>query len=222
MRERESLPLRRGYLLLLLAFSSSFPVTLSQCRKYPRIFNFGDSNSDTGGLVAGLGFSVNLPNGRSFFRRSTGRLCDGRLVIDFLSKLTTRFCIFPVLALCIQMTKLPPTVPLKVGLACDTCEVEDFYPYLSPARGGRFTKSEPHVIALPSYPSAVHNKQPITDEEIFIFALYALLRYNRLQLASETDSLVQDPSHHICTADVGWIRQKALPRGKKRQSVDEE
>ncbi|KAB5555952.1 hypothetical protein DKX38_006861 [Salix brachista] len=56
----------------------------SQCKNPPVIFNFGDSNSDTGGLVAGLGFPVNLPNGRTFFHRSTGRLSDGRLLIDFL------------------------------------------------------------------------------------------------------------------------------------------
>ncbi|KAK9139121.1 hypothetical protein Scep_008802 [Stephania cephalantha] len=48
------------------------------------IFNFGDSNSDTGGLSSALGFNIGLPNGRVFFHRSSGRLCDGRLVIDFL------------------------------------------------------------------------------------------------------------------------------------------
>ncbi|EYU38395.1 hypothetical protein MIMGU_mgv1a012643mg [Erythranthe guttata] len=57
---------------------------LSYCKNPPIIFNFGDSNSDTGGLVAGLGYSVKFPNGRSFFGRSTGRLSDGRLIIDFL------------------------------------------------------------------------------------------------------------------------------------------
>ncbi|XP_058191364.1 GDSL esterase/lipase At1g09390 isoform X2 [Rhododendron vialii] len=57
---------------------------LSQCSNVPVIFNFGDSNSDTGGLVAGLGFPVNPPNGRAFFGNSAGRLSDGRLVIDFL------------------------------------------------------------------------------------------------------------------------------------------
>ncbi|KAL0387322.1 UNVERIFIED_CONTAM: GDSL esterase/lipase [Sesamum radiatum] len=56
----------------------------SACGKPPIIFNFGDSNSDTGGIVAGLGIPVKLPNGRTFFGRSMGRLCDGRLVIDFL------------------------------------------------------------------------------------------------------------------------------------------
>ncbi|XP_072996598.1 GDSL esterase/lipase At1g09390-like isoform X2 [Typha latifolia] len=50
----------------------------------PVLFNFGDSNSDTGGIAAGLGYRFPLPDGRVFFGRSTGRLCDGRLVIDFL------------------------------------------------------------------------------------------------------------------------------------------
>ncbi|KAB5534703.1 hypothetical protein DKX38_017789 [Salix brachista] len=69
------------HLLLLPLFFTS---VASQCKNPPIIFNFGDSNSDTGGLVAGLGFPVNLPNGRTFFHRSTGRLSDGRLLIDFL------------------------------------------------------------------------------------------------------------------------------------------
>ncbi|KAL3645360.1 hypothetical protein CASFOL_010540 [Castilleja foliolosa] len=51
----------------------------------PLIFNFGDSNSDTGGLTAGLGLEAGHPYGRAFFRRRpTGRASDGRLVIDFL------------------------------------------------------------------------------------------------------------------------------------------
>ncbi|PKA63007.1 GDSL esterase/lipase [Apostasia shenzhenica] len=48
------------------------------------LFNFGDSNSDTGGLSAGLGYIFPLPEGRVFFHRPTGRLCDGRLTLDFL------------------------------------------------------------------------------------------------------------------------------------------
>nr|XP_043621330.1 GDSL esterase/lipase At1g09390-like [Erigeron canadensis] len=54
------------------------------CTNKPLIFNFGDSNSDTGGLVAGLGYSVASPYGRTFFGKPTGRLSDGRLIIDFL------------------------------------------------------------------------------------------------------------------------------------------
>ncbi|XP_022719567.1 GDSL esterase/lipase At1g09390-like [Durio zibethinus] len=73
------------FYLFFTLFLASFPHPVaSQCKNQPIIFNFGDSNSDTGGLTSGLGFPVNLPNGRSFFHRSTGRLSDGRLLIDFL------------------------------------------------------------------------------------------------------------------------------------------
>uniref|UniRef100_A0A1D1Y2B9 GDSL esterase/lipase At1g54790 n=1 Tax=Anthurium amnicola TaxID=1678845 RepID=A0A1D1Y2B9_9ARAE len=51
---------------------------------YPAVFNFGDSNSDTGGLVAGLGERLEPPNGQTHFLRPSGRFCDGRLIIDFL------------------------------------------------------------------------------------------------------------------------------------------
>lgn len=52
---------------------------------YPAVFNFGDSNSDTGGLVAGMGEQLDPPNGQTFFKKPSGRFCDGRLIIDFLS-----------------------------------------------------------------------------------------------------------------------------------------
>ncbi|WOL16419.1 GDSL esterase/lipase [Canna indica] len=48
------------------------------------VFNFGDSNSDTGGYAAALGSLLWQPEGRVFFHRPSGRVCDGRLVIDFL------------------------------------------------------------------------------------------------------------------------------------------
>ncbi|CAN7120685.1 unnamed protein product [Brassica rapa subsp. narinosa] len=53
--------------------------------KYLSAFNFGDSNSDTGDLVAGLGVHLDLPNGQNYFKISSQRFCDGRLVIDYLS-----------------------------------------------------------------------------------------------------------------------------------------
>ncbi|XBJ07307.1 hypothetical protein VPH35_012855 [Triticum aestivum] len=50
----------------------------------PVVFNFGDSNSDTGGIAAAKGRHIALPEGRAFFHHPTGRFCDGRLIIDFL------------------------------------------------------------------------------------------------------------------------------------------
>ncbi|XP_057778834.1 GDSL esterase/lipase At1g09390-like [Salvia miltiorrhiza] len=76
------------FILAIISFLLCFPhlahSSRPSCTNPPIIFNFGDSNSDTGGLVAGLGIPIRLPNGRAFFRRSTGRLSDGRLLIDFL------------------------------------------------------------------------------------------------------------------------------------------
>ncbi|RWW07914.1 hypothetical protein GW17_00028676 [Ensete ventricosum] len=55
---------------------------------YPAVFNFGDSNSDTGDLVAaGIGEPLLPPNGQTYFSRPAGRFCDGRLIIDFLSNI---------------------------------------------------------------------------------------------------------------------------------------
>ncbi|XP_068470405.1 GDSL esterase/lipase At3g26430 isoform X2 [Phaseolus vulgaris] len=49
------------------------------------IFNFGDSNSDTGGLSAAFG-QAPPPNGITFFHSPNGRFSDGRLIIDFIAK----------------------------------------------------------------------------------------------------------------------------------------
>ncbi|CAI9093038.1 OLC1v1028439C1 [Oldenlandia corymbosa var. corymbosa] len=58
--------------------------TLSKC-KFPAIFNFGDSNSDTGGLSAAFG-QAPFPNGETSFDRPAGRFSDGRLIVDFIAK----------------------------------------------------------------------------------------------------------------------------------------
>ena len=52
------------------------------CR-FPAVFNFGDSNSDTGGLSAAFG-QAPFPNGETHFHAPSGRFSDGRLVIDFI------------------------------------------------------------------------------------------------------------------------------------------
>lgn len=51
--------------------------------EFPAIFNFGDSNSDTGAISAAF-YPRPPPNGVTFFRDPAGRVCDGRLVIDFI------------------------------------------------------------------------------------------------------------------------------------------
>ncbi|KAD2803952.1 hypothetical protein E3N88_37329 [Mikania micrantha] len=65
---------------------SIFCRTTPEC-DFPAIFNFGDSNSDTGGLLAMFGeTAVRPPNGETFFHSPAGRVCDGRLLIDFIAE----------------------------------------------------------------------------------------------------------------------------------------
>ena len=56
----------------------------SGCR-FPAIFNFGDSNSDTGGKSAAF-HRLPYPNGETFFHRPSGRYCDGKVVLDFVGE----------------------------------------------------------------------------------------------------------------------------------------
>lgn len=72
--------------VLLLAFV----ISLSNAKLFelnqPAIFNFGDSNSDTGNIIAaGFGDPLDPPYGQSFFNAPAGRFSDGRLIIDFLA-----------------------------------------------------------------------------------------------------------------------------------------
>ncbi|XP_027347243.1 GDSL esterase/lipase At5g14450-like [Abrus precatorius] len=52
---------------------------------FPAIFNFGDSNSDTGCMAAAFYPEVS-PYGHTFFHEPVGRASDGRLIIDFIAK----------------------------------------------------------------------------------------------------------------------------------------
>ncbi|XP_060673651.1 esterase isoform X1 [Ziziphus jujuba] len=53
--------------------------------EFPAIFNFGDSNSDTGGLAAAFPAFLYKPYGETFFHKPAGRFSDGRLIIDFIA-----------------------------------------------------------------------------------------------------------------------------------------
>ncbi|KAI9181089.1 hypothetical protein LWI28_011336 [Acer negundo] len=56
----------------------------SKC-EYEAIFNFGDSNTDTGGFWAAFP-AQSGPFGITYFKRPTGRASDGRLIVDFLAQ----------------------------------------------------------------------------------------------------------------------------------------
>jgi hypothetical protein len=77
--------------LQVVFFCISLVVANSVHFNYPAVFNFGDSNSDTGEFAAAKGFQSAPPNGQNYFKTPSGRFCDGRLIVDFLSI----FLIFP-------------------------------------------------------------------------------------------------------------------------------
>lgn len=78
-------PLKLRRLLVLLILGLVGAAAAAGCG-FPAVYNFGDSNSDTGGISAALN-EIQPPNGETFFGRPSGRACDGRLVIDFIGKL---------------------------------------------------------------------------------------------------------------------------------------
>ncbi|KAK4715969.1 hypothetical protein R3W88_014307 [Solanum pinnatisectum] len=71
-------------LILLLCLVPTHILCVSNCN-FAAIFNFGDSNSDTGGLSAAFG-QAPYPNGETFFHAPAGRFSDGHLLIDFIAE----------------------------------------------------------------------------------------------------------------------------------------
>lgn len=76
---------------LLLSVGAAAKVKdLPPCN-FKAIYNFGDSNSDTGAISAAI-FPRQWPNGETFFRKPAGRVCDGRLMIDFIGNKKMKTC----------------------------------------------------------------------------------------------------------------------------------
>ncbi|MCI25801.1 early nodulin, partial [Trifolium medium] len=67
---------------VILSIATTLNGSSNECN-FPAIFNFGDSNSDTGGLAAAF-VQPPPPYGETYFNRPAGRFSDGRLIIDFI------------------------------------------------------------------------------------------------------------------------------------------
>lgn len=84
--EMPSLALKKSLVLTTIVVSivASFLYPSRGCQ-FSAIYNFGDSNSDTGAVSAAFG---GLPPsyGKTFFGKPSGRYSDGRLIIDFIGK----------------------------------------------------------------------------------------------------------------------------------------
>ncbi|XP_058188263.1 GDSL esterase/lipase At3g27950-like [Rhododendron vialii] len=73
-----------GVVLLLLVGGQNGGVFGSGNCGFPALFNFGDSNSDTGAASSAGGEKL-LPFGVTIGKKSK-RICDGRVIIDFLAE----------------------------------------------------------------------------------------------------------------------------------------
>jgi hypothetical protein len=77
--------------ILLLCAVVLLNTHVALCGCYKRIFSFGDSIIDTGNFVylTGNGPSQfkELPYGMTYFNRPSGRICDGRVLVDFYGEL---------------------------------------------------------------------------------------------------------------------------------------
>uniref|UniRef100_A0ACD5YNZ3 Uncharacterized protein n=1 Tax=Avena sativa TaxID=4498 RepID=A0ACD5YNZ3_AVESA len=74
---------------------------------FKRIFSFGDSIIDTGNFVYSTGNGPSalkeLPFGMTFFNKPSGRICDGRVLVDFYAE-------------AFNLPLLPPSIPeLETG-----------------------------------------------------------------------------------------------------------
>ncbi|XP_019195034.1 PREDICTED: acetylajmalan esterase-like [Ipomoea nil] len=77
-----------AFILFPLAFAANSPHFPS----FKRLYQFGDSLADTGNLIrlpgrGGSGYypPEHLPYGQTFFGKPTGRVSDGRLIVDFIA-----------------------------------------------------------------------------------------------------------------------------------------
>ncbi|XP_038714985.1 uncharacterized protein LOC120008668 [Tripterygium wilfordii] len=76
------------HFVLILCFTCIWhPIFPLQSCDFQAIFNFGDSNSDTGAIAATPFLPPpTVPNGQTFFHMPSGRYSDGRLIIDFIAQ----------------------------------------------------------------------------------------------------------------------------------------
>jgi len=76
---------------LLVSTRAEDIINSSKPCDFPAIFNFGDSNSDTGCMAAAFYPEVS-PYGETFFHEPVGRASDGRLITDFIGSIFKTIC----------------------------------------------------------------------------------------------------------------------------------
>lgn len=90
---------RQKMVFLAVIMAMTAAKTDGKHNAFKAIFNFGDSNSDTGGFYAAFP-SERLPFGMTYFNKPVGRATDGRVIVDFLGThswfISLKFIYYPV------------------------------------------------------------------------------------------------------------------------------
>ena len=97
---------------LVFLGADRWKVSAGTC-EFPAVFNFGDSNSDTGGLSAAFG-QAGPPAGETYFGAPAGRYSDGRLIIDFIGTVF-HYRSLHLLAITVEIFKSFPVRNVKVS-----------------------------------------------------------------------------------------------------------
>ncbi|KAL4603885.1 hypothetical protein ACB092_10G155400 [Castanea dentata] len=175
------------HLILLILWVCVFlgMFTNSKCsHNRPILINFGDSNSDTGGVLAGTGLPIGLPHGITFFHRGTGRLGDGRLVLDFFCEQLNLSYLSPYL------DSLAPNFTSGVNFAVSGATLlPQFVPFALDVQVRQFIHFKNRSLELLSLGSKI-----LIDEEGFRNALYMIdIGENDLLLALYASNLTYAP-----------------------------
>ncbi|XP_017976380.1 PREDICTED: GDSL esterase/lipase At3g62280 [Theobroma cacao] len=149
-----------------------------------RIFNFGDSNSDTGGVLAGTGLPIGLPHGITFFHRGTGRLGDGRLIIDFFCEHLNLSYLSPYL------DSLAPNFTSGVNFAVSgAMTLPQFVPFALDVQVRQFIRFKNRSLELQTT-----GLGDFIDEKGFRDALYTIdIGQNDLLMALYASNLTYEP-----------------------------
>ncbi|KAL5681423.1 hypothetical protein ACJX0J_007808, partial [Zea mays] len=110
------------------------------CSCYNRIFSFGDDTMDTGNFIHLIGKAPSkykeAPYGKTFFRHATGRISDGRVLIDFYAE-------------ALKLPMIPPILPEK-NFGCFP-HGANFAVFGATARGKVFFSGSPWCIGTQMY-----------------------------------------------------------------------
>ncbi|XP_019107916.2 GDSL esterase/lipase LIP-4 isoform X2 [Beta vulgaris subsp. vulgaris] len=171
--------------LSLLALLPALSSAHSKCI----LFNFGDSNSDPGALMAVLGLYLGPPSGQQFFHRPTGRFCNGRLYIDFICQSLN----IDLLSAFLESSGSDFTHGVNFAVSGASTEVSLYNPFSLSTQAGQFGHFQNRTRELRR-----RGKGSMINEKEFRNAVYSIdIGQNDINLALVANSSYQEVVNKI-------------------------